>query len=335
MSQPNSSRDKKKATDTQNGPRVMVHNADLFTEFINSLPLVAEDFEKYGRARPVIEESVETSDDGRPMSELMSQMDIKKRRKEQEQSHYFDKIKKQSEKTIKVKQDQREAAFVELYNSLIEERTGFIQDIAHTLQIYDESDERKKQQLYDEWCDNVFNPIQDQIQTKLAGVSSQEIERRRRTMFDKFLEQVNRKEKRNGGVFRDIIMEDDYDPLHYNKKHTIKYATSLRNDPVKKSLVQSDVNDNTKTSQPIGKQDMLQPTMWSKQNDINRIFNDKRPEQVVKNAQLKAKSDLAFDHYRTPQGYEVVKKEIPKGKRTYDNAKKESKGFAELTNGVK
>ncbi len=313
-------------------PRVMVHNADVYTDYLKMLNLNADDFDKYtGKTSP----STPTEETkSLQTSENLTQAEIKKKRKEMEQEQYFEKVKKLSEKAAKQRQEKKEAEFVENYNNLIEERTGFIQDIAHTLQIYDESDERKKQQLYDQWCNTVYNPIQDQIQTKLANVTTADIEKRRRSEFEKYLEQVNRKEKHNGGVFRDIIIENDYDPLHYNKNHTVKYA-SVKKDPIKKSLTSHKSElDEPEKSVPLGKQDMLQPTMWSKQNDINRIFNDKRPEQLVKNAQLKAKSDLTFNHYKPPTGFDLVKKELPKGKKTYDNSKKEAKGFAELTNGV-
>ena len=50
-------------------------------------------------------------------------------------------------------------------------------------------------------------------------------------LFDQFLHQTNTK----AGLFRDIIIPAEYNPLA-GRKHAVRYRTEELDDPVKKSL---------------------------------------------------------------------------------------------------
>lgn len=55
----------------------------------------------------------------------------------------------------------------------------------------------------------VFDKIQDRLQSSIAARSSASIERRLKTQMDQYLHTTNTKL----GVFRDVIIEADYNPL--------------------------------------------------------------------------------------------------------------------------
>lgn len=115
--------------------------------------------------------------------------------------------------------------------------TEFTDQIGEYLDFKDQSNNRNKQSLYKEWCKTVYHPIRRDIQSKLDQIPTSEIEARRRKAFEEYLDTVNRKE----GVFRDIIIESDYDPLKH-RSSTLTYNRTKYDkvDPLHKDVTQID-----------------------------------------------------------------------------------------------
>lgn len=99
---------------------------------------------------------------------------------------------------------------------------------------HDERERRKQQTLFAEWEQHVFKPVQEQIQAKLGEMSSSEIARRRMALFQEFIDQTNQKD----GLFRDIIIESEYNPLKAHA-HTIHYNAAKLHDPCKQDLMKA------------------------------------------------------------------------------------------------
>ena len=89
----------------------------------------------------------------------------------------------------------------------------------------------KLKRQFDEWNSEVYGAIQDQINARLDNVDASQINARRRREFQKFLDTTNAK----GAIFRDIIIESEYDPLEPNR-NCIKVDTNGLRDPVKRVL---------------------------------------------------------------------------------------------------
>ena len=146
-----------------------------------------------------------------------------KREKELEQKKLKDKvIQKNKERDIKLANS---------INSLMDEKP-FVNSIDQLLSRHEAELDRKKHAQYTEWSNKVYDTIQYQIQNKLSKVTTDEIERRKNEQFDAFLAATNAKE----GLYRDIIIESDYDPF-VHKKDKLTYSTSNIRDPLKKPLI--------------------------------------------------------------------------------------------------
>ena len=67
---------------------------------------------------------------------------------------------------------------------------------------------------FDEWNLEVYGKIQGRVAEKLDNVTPKQLTRRRNQEFQKFLDTTNTK----GAIFRDIIIESEYDPLEPNRQ---------------------------------------------------------------------------------------------------------------------
>lgn len=186
---------------------------------------------------------------------------------------------------------------------------------------------RKRQQLYKEWCKNVFNPIQRDIQFGLDARSTSEIEARRREHFGEYIDAVSRKK---GGVFRDILGKD-YDPLKAHNS-TLKYNRSKydADDPMHRDVLQIEeegrlirainpgvhqIRHQPRESLDILLWDKLDCTPYARYADPDNKTLHKRP---VPGAPVPNKSNVEFDHYKIPrdeEGKRLVKTQyFPGGK---------------------
>jgi transcriptional regulator with PAS, ATPase and Fis domain len=74
---------------------------------------------------------------------------------------------------------------------------------------------KKKEALYKEWKEQVYDHIHDQLQDKVDGLSAEAINKKLNANYEAFLKISAKKCSQNhrGGVFRDVIIQSDYDPL--------------------------------------------------------------------------------------------------------------------------
>lgn len=186
--------------------------------------------------------------------EEKEKLEHKREAKRQETEAFFQKIKETTTKLRNKRHEESEKRFQDLWNDILEERETFLKDLNEKLASYHEGDERKRQQIYEEWCEKVFDPIQNQIDEHLSKLPFEEIKRKKRLKFEEYLNKLNHKHKNNGGVFRDIVLEDEYDPFELSKD-TFKYKTTT-----KKKIGEVP----SKPSLGLRKQDMLDVAQYDK-----------------------------------------------------------------------
>ncbi len=231
----------------------------------------------------------------------MNDAQLMRRRREKEREEYMAKVQRESQRKRVLSQLQQDEQFVQLYNSLIEDRLHVMNDLTHTLSLEAENDERKRQEVYEEWLEKVFNPIQDQIDQQLQSTSIEVIESRRRKLFEEFLEMSNKKP-----LFRDILLpQDKYNPLEHNEKHSIRYSFNFVH---KKKGVEEDMA-NIKAGMTPSSIERLDVRMWDKMDATPYGHYEKMQKPTVR-SKLKVHSRVEFDHYDRP-------KEVPErpGKR--------------------
>ncbi|KAJ1640468.1 hypothetical protein T492DRAFT_928152 [Pavlovales sp. CCMP2436] len=107
-------------------------------------------------------------------------------------------------------QREEEDRFARMYNELMMEEEDFVALVKDYCKLDDQNRLRKQEALCRDWHEKVFNKVQRQIGKQLKSTSSHEIAERRRKLYDQFLAAANSKES---GLFRDIIIESEYDPM--------------------------------------------------------------------------------------------------------------------------
>ncbi len=129
------------------------------------------------------------------------------------------------ERTIQLKQHQQNHNFLKLADD-IDEASTFLDSIDKTLQVHEENYRSKNRRQFEEWNTNIHGKIQSIINDKLNSTDSKALNKLKNKDFNKFLEIVNKK----GALYRDIIIESEYDPLEPNRR-VIKAAPGKLKDP--------------------------------------------------------------------------------------------------------
>jgi len=113
--------------------------------------------------------------------------------------------------------------------SRLGENKDLLADMDQYLALGEEEGERRKERLYQQWCAQVYEPIQSAVSAGLAARSTASIEARRRGLFDDFLRISNSKKR---GLYGDVVIESDYDALAA-RGHVLRVSTGKLRDPLK------------------------------------------------------------------------------------------------------
>ncbi|KAJ4460505.1 hypothetical protein PAPYR_3120 [Paratrimastix pyriformis] len=151
-----------------------------------------------------------------------------------------------TQRRLAEERQKKEENFQRTFARLQSEQRHFLPKIQRFFAERDNADQEKREALYQEWCTDVFTPIQARVQQQLESTDPEELNARKRQLFDAFLEATNRKE----GLFRDIIIEQDYDPLAW-KQGTIRYPQlSPERDPLKREMCKKVVEERLVSTGP-------------------------------------------------------------------------------------
>jgi len=126
-------------------------------------------------------------------------------------------------------QQQDEDRRVERMLKHIEKEQEFVEQLNASLEIRERAKLRRQTQLYREWKEKVYETIQAQIDQQLASIRTEDISMRRRGLMEDYIRVSNQKRY---GLYRDIIIESEYDPLVAHKT-LLKYTMSNQTDPLK------------------------------------------------------------------------------------------------------
>eukprot|EP00736_Rhodelphis_marinus_P000067 Rmarinus@m.946 len=247
-------------------------------------------------------------------------LEEKRIQKEKDYQARMEAVKRDSIRKAQEKRERREAKFLEDFKAFLEEKEGFVEDMFEYAYQKDMADKRKQETLFMDWEQKVFNHIQSQVADQLRARSTRSIAHRRQDSYQKFLTTTNEK----AGLFRDIIIESDYDPFE-PKRFVIKYKVSDSDDPVKIEIMKnlSEASTFGATRANRGRY-VLDVQMWDKleatpHGHFAEMFQRECAEHPIA-AKLR-RSNVYLDHYKVPRGAEVTDAEFPNGKRTFPNWK--------------
>eukprot|EP01036_Dinobryon_divergens_P049821 gene49821-66738_t len=129
------------------------------------------------------------------------------------------------QKSIRKDIDKKEKRFNELTQD-IESAKSLIKTVDKSLLLQNEANNNKVRRQFDEWNNTVHGQIQGNISSQVNGMDYKEINKKRNEDFQKYLDITNRK----AAIFRDIIIESEYDPLEPNRR-SVKAVTGKLKKP--------------------------------------------------------------------------------------------------------
>lgn len=142
----------------------------------------------------------------------------------------MDKLHRDVERRIKQNAEKRDLKFQSMLGTFLHENDHFVKDLFKMVDYQSAQDQRKKQLMYHEWCEEVFDKIQENILGQVDQMDEKQIEAKKNALYQEFLDATRRKD----GLFRDIIIESDYDPLAW-REESMRYSSKV-DDPVKREL---------------------------------------------------------------------------------------------------
>lgn len=195
------------------------------------------------------------------------------------------------------------------------------------LDLQESADKNKVKRQFEEWNQNVYGKIQGMIADDLNSREYKQINARRRREFQQFLDTTNSK----GAIFRDIIIESEYDPLQSNRE-CIKVAHGRLHDPtsrvIDKHYEESGMLSGAVKPPAPHARETLEITLWgtgkiesTPHGFFAKIMKQNKNPGAMDAAAVKQESKtwtshIPFDHYNVAKGKAVTDQEFPVGKRT-------------------
>jgi hypothetical protein len=200
--------------------------------------------------------------------------------------------------------------------------------IDQELELQTEAQRNKCRRQFEEWEKNVYGRIQGGIAEQLATRSGRSLNRQRNADYSKFLDITNRKT----AIFRDTIIESEYDPLEPNRR-SIKVAPGRLKDPTLMILHKQEeesgmLGDDAKrhaagVGRGKGKQqacrDTLDVSLWAAgqieatpYGTFSKMMGSEVNKTRINSTSV---SKIQFDHFNFPRGKAAMDAEMPKGKR--------------------
>jgi len=234
--------------------------------------------------------------------------------KEKVDRQMYDNSRKVKERIAEI-QRKKEENFKHLRNDLVAGR-ALATDVGKWLKNNEEAKLVKKKKQYDTWNEEVYGNISQKIDDKLSQRSYQQIHGEKLKHFNKFLSVTNAK----GSVFRDIIIESEYDPLIPNR-NCIKVESGKIKDPIKRSIQRTNeekgiLDDEAKQRETL---DVLEWATGKIEATPHGFFAKMMSGQNSGNFSKKSKtmeSKVAscLSQYNIARGKAVLDKEFPRGK---------------------
>eukprot|EP00002_Diphylleia_rotans_P011447 TRINITY_DN2263_c0_g3_i4.p1 TRINITY_DN2263_c0_g3~~TRINITY_DN2263_c0_g3_i4.p1 ORF type:complete len:342 (-),score=64.20 TRINITY_DN2263_c0_g3_i4:853-1878(-) len=200
-------------------------------------------------------------------------------------------FKAHTHKVAQEKAKRDELKFKQSISQLQTDRETMVKEIDDMLDLRDRAENRKKEKLYREWQEKVYDNVQKQIISQLDSLPAARYTRSRTTTGN---------------------LEETFE------KRSIKYDTMKAIDPTRKELNKLDFEKTLRGEAPIGpprQREVLDPQMWSTLNlEATPHYDRTQKAQTSTKKNARNKTNLVFDHY----GAEPPETEAKStGKRVY------------------
>jgi hypothetical protein len=199
----------------------------------------------------------------------------------------------------------------------MKESLDFLDSVDRELNLVNETKRTKVRRQFEDWNKNVHGSIQRKILKEINSLDKKQLHRRKLESYGQFLDITNRK----AAIFRDIIIESEYDPLEANKMGISAKTTKLKdplNIDVQKAEAELGMLGLTLDDGGHNKSDRLAPPHWAKgkieATPYGMFATMMEDGEAGKGEDKNRKSRVVFDDFDFPRGKEAVDKEMPKPK---------------------
>ena len=271
------------------------------------------DAEALERTRRIRNGGVRVEDGSRfsSMSSGLSSIEIQKQlaeeRKKQEANHTAQLVKMYVEKSKQDRVVEREREFNHLTHD-VAQSMSLLDSVDQKLNLMEETKRNKTRRQFEEWNVQVHGKIQENIATQLNAMDSKTLHRRKCKDYAKFLDITNKKPS----IFRDIIIESEYDPLEPNRRAVVAKTKRLV-DPTHIEAQKAEeegsmllVDSHSLTNKPKLCKETLDTILWASgqieatpYGCFSKMMSNDAPKGDGNPTQ---RSSVKFDHFDYPKG---------------------------------
>ncbi|KAF1784925.1 hypothetical protein GQ600_7890 [Phytophthora cactorum] len=257
----------------------------------------------------------------------MKRMSMKHELYTKEQEAMQKKLAETIAENIQRQKSKKEGQYLKLQQE-VEDGKILAKELREKLELQQQSKTRQFSRMHEEWTNGVFHKLNDPIVAKVQSMDGKQRSAEKAEAYQKFLDITNKK----GGLFRDIIIESEYNPLSDAK--FINHRAKL-DDPVKRAIRRREEEDAIArdganmsneagdlpvlSGQNVGRSDNLDVKLWSKgefESTPYGYFHKMMNSTASSDGSKTYASHVKLDHYNIEKGPEVLRQELPKGKRT-------------------
>eukprot|EP00241_Pyramimonas_parkeae_P015775 CAMPEP_0114326436 /NCGR_PEP_ID=MMETSP0059-20121206/29724_1 /TAXON_ID=36894 /ORGANISM="Pyramimonas parkeae, Strain CCMP726" /LENGTH=501 /DNA_ID=CAMNT_0001455411 /DNA_START=157 /DNA_END=1663 /DNA_ORIENTATION=- len=253
----------------------------------------------------------------RTMSRQEEQHQMLNRRRIEQHEAKQREVVEESKLRVEAMHQKREKRFNFLYDTVFQgmmDPSGILTEMDAKLATHERAKEKRKEHVYDH--------MQHNLQSQLSQRSIEDIEARHNRNLEAYLrtQQFKGNQHYRGGVFRDVIIESDYDPLVANQS-AIKIDVTGMKDPLKKDLERvrrekEELGYEVVNHGPVPGKTLFPVTMYHQPEATPYgHFSEpdgslKEPLQQYKDTSAKKNaSKVNMDQYSVARGKEVMLKE--------------------------
>eukprot|EP00792_Barthelona_sp_PAP020_P009408 TRINITY_DN3294_c2_g1_i1.p1 TRINITY_DN3294_c2_g1~~TRINITY_DN3294_c2_g1_i1.p1 ORF type:complete len:327 (+),score=100.30 TRINITY_DN3294_c2_g1_i1:409-1389(+) len=165
-------------------------------------------------------------------------IDPRRMSKHLQQTEKWDKEHDKIKNLVEEKKNQNEARDWENIKNLHHREETFVKELNNMLLNYDEMDRESQIRLYEEWVEKVYLPLQNEL-LKTVDMNFEKSFSKKRQLFDEYLRIVNVKSANGGQIFRDIVIQSEYDPFNWENTTV---AVDVKNDPIHQGVNKTKTN---------------------------------------------------------------------------------------------
>jgi hypothetical protein len=303
---------------------IFVEKPEILDDLILSLPMnlqqVRHQLEPPNRFSPIKTTSPQANrSDASPGHDLNSQQDSLKEQILYQRQKVLSDTQKNITRTLQRNNLHKLKETMKLESS-ISECMEFLDGIDRSMSTHEETMQHRKRQQFEQWNKNVFGEIQSQVVDVIGKIDSRELNRLKNEDYQKYLDITNRK----SAIFRDTIIEGEYDPLEVNRRAP-KLNLPILKDPTnvyaQKKAVEAamlDVDHLLTKKQPVYGKYTLPTELWAAGKIEATPFGVTRARTGATGSAMNAmthRSKIQFDHFDFPRGKQALDAEMPLGKR--------------------